>query len=153
MHKFERNKIGFTLIELMVAIAIIGILSASLTPQIMGLLDKAKLARAQSDIRAISTAVLVYIDDNNGQYPGGNTIKQWDAQTLNSYLFASGGGKRYLQKAIANDPWNTAYRFFSCRDYTSGHSFIMSRGPDKGCSAGLAWGTTPSGDDLAIWIR
>lgn len=140
MQDLKKNKIGFTLIELMVVIAIIGILASATLPVVTGLTDKAKIARAQSDICVISLAVLAYIDDNNDQYPGGNDRKAWDAQTLNTYLVVSGAGKRYLQKTIVNDPWNMPYRFFSCRDYTGGHSFVMSRGPDKTCSAGLAWG-------------
>lgn len=155
MWKIKKEKKSFTLIELIVVVAIIGILAASLTPQLVGTQDKARKARAQSDIEAINTALILYIDDNAGNYPGGNSRWAQNGDWLNQYLAGAGGVKRYLAKAITNDPWGTPYRFFSCANYATGHAFVMSRGLNRGCDNGgsYRWGTTPQGDDIVMWIR
>ena len=56
---------GFTLIELAVVLAVIAILAAVLTPLVTGYIDQARETRAQSDVRAIATAVLSYQRDTS----------------------------------------------------------------------------------------
>ncbi len=55
---------GFTLIEIMVVVVILSVLGALVVPQIMDKVDVAKVKRAQSDIRAIQTALDLYRLDN-----------------------------------------------------------------------------------------
>src|SRR5215831_17818719 len=55
---------GFTLIEIMVVIVIIGILAALIAPQIFGQIEKARVTKAKHDIRAIETALEMYKIDN-----------------------------------------------------------------------------------------
>ena len=54
---------GFTLIELLVVIAIIGILSAIIAPNAFKAIDKARMSKTISDIKAIKTASLLYYAD------------------------------------------------------------------------------------------
>jgi len=65
----SNNNKGFTLIELLVVIAIIGILSSVVLASLNTARDKAKAARATSDLRQIVIALTFYQDDNNGAYP------------------------------------------------------------------------------------
>lgn len=85
---FRRNKKGFTLVELVVVIAILGILAAIAVPRFLGSLDTAEENADQSTLSAVSSAVSLYYMEH-GSYPtdtetlvtGGyiNTI------TLNNY--------------------------------------------------------------------
>ena len=55
---------GFTLIEIMVVVVILAVLGALVVPQVLEKVDKARVTRAQSDIRAIQTALDLYRLDN-----------------------------------------------------------------------------------------
>ena len=59
---------GFTLIELMVVIAILGILAALIVPKFVGFTDDAKVGAAKQDIASLMQALKVYRIDN-GNYP------------------------------------------------------------------------------------
>lgn len=63
-----RKRKGFMLMELIIVVAIIGVLAAVAVPNLVGFTDDAKVARIQSDLSAISTAAEVYYT-KNGAYP------------------------------------------------------------------------------------
>jgi type II secretion system protein G len=60
---------GFTLIELLVVIAIIGLLASIVLVSLNSARAKARDAKRMSDLRQIQTAIEMYADDHNGQYP------------------------------------------------------------------------------------
>ncbi|MDI6785315.1 MAG: type II secretion system protein [bacterium] len=64
----KRQK-GFTLIELMIVIAIIGILSVVAIPKFVDLVDKAKEAATKGSLGALRSAIAIYYGDNEGRYP------------------------------------------------------------------------------------
>jgi general secretion pathway protein G len=100
---------GFTLIEIMVVVVILAVLGALVVPKILENVDKARVTRAQSDIRAIQTALDLYRLDNF-KYPTTEQglqalVKQPADPTITNYR--SGG---YLP-GLPKDPWNAPYMY------------------------------------------
>jgi len=62
---------GFTLIEIVVILAVIAIIAASMIPRISGIMDDAKIARAQSEVQTIGMAILRF-NANTGKWPARN---------------------------------------------------------------------------------
>lgn len=81
-----RKRKGFMLLELIIVVAIVGILSAVAMPDILGMTNDAKAARIQADLSAIGTASEMYYV-KNGEYP-----------TALSQLVDTTGANGYLKK-------------------------------------------------------
>ena len=98
----RRSQRGFTLIEIMVVVVIIGLLAAIIAPNVIGNIDKALVTRTQGDIRSIETALNLYRLDNF-RYPTTD-------EGLQVLVAGSGGGKNYLSSVPA-DPWSNPYLY------------------------------------------
>ncbi len=61
-----RHNLAFTLIELLIVVAIIGILAAIAVPNFLNAMTRAKISRVQGDFKAMGTAIEMYILDHNG---------------------------------------------------------------------------------------
>lgn len=68
MKKVFKDKAGFTLIEIMVVVVILGILATFLVPNIINRPDEARITKVKNDIKAIESALKLYKIDN-GFYP------------------------------------------------------------------------------------
>ncbi|GED77760.1 type II secretion system protein G [Pseudomonas fluorescens] len=106
-----RNKQrGFTLIEIMVVVVILGVLAALVVPQIMSRPDQAKATAAQSDIHAIAMALDIYRLDNH-QYPS----SQQGLQALVSKPSGSPAARNWnpdgYLKRLPVDPWGNGYQY------------------------------------------
>lgn len=101
---------GFTLIELMVVIVILGILAGIIVPRIMDRPDDAKRMKARVDIEGIKTALRLYKLDN-GSYPtteqGLQALVEMPEPPPKNWK--KGG---YLDK-LPKDPWGNEYVFLS----------------------------------------
>ena len=109
MNKLRSNQ-GFTLLEIIVVVAIIAILAAYIAPKVAGRVDDARIAKAKSDIRVLESSLELYKLDNFA-YPsteqglealvnkpsGGTELKNW----------REGG---YIKK-LNKDPWGNEYRY------------------------------------------
>ncbi|MBH98461.1 MAG: type II secretion system protein GspG [Rhodospirillaceae bacterium] len=98
---------GFTLIEVMVVVVIIGLLAAIVAPNLIGNIDRAAVTRARSDIRSIETALNLYRLDNF-RYP--NTQQGLEALISNPGDSIAPNWKAYLNN-IPSDPWNQPYQY------------------------------------------
>lgn len=66
----RRNKTGFTVLELLVVITIIGILAGLLLPVLASARNKAAQTRCINNLKQIGTAIMLYVDENSGTFPG-----------------------------------------------------------------------------------
>lgn len=78
---FKKRK-GFMLLELIIVVAIIGILAAVAIPNFVGMTDESKVAKIQSDLSTIGTAMEVYHVKKGGTYPDNLSVLEGD----NGYL-------------------------------------------------------------------
>lgn len=124
----RRNR-GFTLIELMVVIVILGILAGLIVPRIMGRPEEARRVKARVQIESIETALKLYKLDN-GIYPS-------TEQGLEALVEPPSVGKLprkwrdggYLEKGrVPQDPWGNDYVYLS--PGLHGDFDLMSYGPD-----------------------
>ena len=65
----KMNKMGFTLIELMIVVAIIGILAVVAVPKFADLINKSKEGATKGSLGSVRAALTVYYGDQEGQYP------------------------------------------------------------------------------------
>ena len=109
-----RQNSGFTLIELMVVVVILGILATVVLPKIMGRPDEAKRVKAKVDISAIETALKLYKLDT-GKYPtteqGLKALVQPPEDEKAAENWRKGG---YIEKGkVPKDPWGGEYIYLS----------------------------------------
>jgi general secretion pathway protein G len=106
----RRKARGFTLIELMVVLVIMGVLAALIVPNIMGRTDEARQTAAKTDIATIMQALKLYKLDN-GIYPTQQqglqalVVKPTTPPIPNNW-------KPYLEK-LPTDPWGNPYQYLN----------------------------------------
>ncbi len=128
---------GFTLIELMVVVVILGILAAVIIPRVMDRPQQARITAAKNDIRAIQSALDMYKLDNH-HYPSTDQGLQAlveepsgepEAPNWNGYL-----------DQLPGDPWGNPYQYLKPGKH--GEIDIFSTGPN---------GRQGGGDDIGSW--
>ena len=115
---------GFTLIELMIVVVILGILAMVVVPNVMDRPDEARQTKARSDIKSLETALRLFKLDN-GFYP---TTEQGLTVLRERPENDSKWDGPYLPKDIPLDPWGNPYVFTSPGEH--GDYDIISYGLD-----------------------
>ena len=122
MRKIEKEasvamRAGFTLMEILVAVAIIGILGTAAVQGITGYIDKARKTTAKESCDNIKNACTTY-HMNKGKWP--NDLKVLTEEHGDEEAILPGG------EDILNDPWGTAYKY----ERKGSKVVIISAGPD-----------------------
>ena len=121
----QRLSAGFTLIELMVVLVIIGVLAALIVPNVLDRADDARATAAKTDVNNLMQALKLYRLDNQ-RYPTAE-------QGLQALLVKPTTGpvptnwKSYLDK-LPNDPWGRPYQYLN--PGVKGEIDVMSFGAD-----------------------
>ena len=112
MSKYRRFQHGFTLIEIMVVVLIIGVLAALVAPRVLSRPDEARAVAAKQDVATVLQALKLYRLDNL-KYP---TTEQGLAALVERPSVPpvpsnwKGGG--YLER-LPNDPWGRPYQYLN----------------------------------------
>ena len=125
---------GFTLIEVMVVVVILGILAAVLVPKVMDRPDQARITKARQDIRALEAALNLYKLDNY-VYPSTDQGLEALVEKPSSPEPQNWKDGGYVDR-LPLDPWKQPYLFLSPGE--KGAIDIYSHGPDQ----------QPSDDDI-----
>jgi general secretion pathway protein G len=128
---------GFTLIEVMVVVVILGILAAILVPKVMDRPDQARKTKAKQDIRALEAALSLYKLDNF-VYPTTDQGLEALVEKPSSPEPPNWKDGGYVDR-LPKDPWNQDYLYLSPGE--NGSIDIFSMGPDQ----------QPSDDDIGNW--
>lgn len=125
LSRTQKPRAGFTLLEVMVVIVILGVLASLVVPNLLGNKEKADRQKAISDIVALENALDMYRLDN-GRYPtteqGLEALIQQPANMADSRNYRTGG---YI-KRLPKDPWGNDYQYLSPGE--------------KGCLMFIPWG-------------
>lgn len=125
LSRTQKPRAGFTLLEVMVVIVILGVLASLVVPNLLGNKEKADRQKAISDIVALENALDMYRLDN-GRYPtteqGLEALIQQPANMADARNYRTGG---YI-KRLPKDPWGNDYQYLSL--------------VKKGCLMFIPWG-------------
>ncbi len=125
--RYRQAESGFTLIEVMVVVIILGILAAAIVPKLMSRPDDARLVKAKQDIRTLGSALQLYRLDNF-VYP---STEQGLASLVDKPIdeplppnWKAGG---YIER-LPKDPWGNEYQYLN--PGVNGEIDIYSLGAD-----------------------
>lgn len=130
MKKIDLNKQtlrqaqGFTLIEIMIVVVILGILAAIVVPKIMDRPDQAKIIKAKQDIRSLEGALNLYRLDNHNYPTTDQGLEALVQKPTDAKTWKQGG---YVER-LPKDPWGKEYQYLN--PGTHGAIDIFSLGAD-----------------------
>lgn len=130
------NNSGFTLVEILLVVVIIGILAGLVVPNYMGRSEQAKVSAAKADINGGLSSALDLYELDNGRYP----------DSLDALVNDPGNARNwngpYLKKGLPVDPWENAYQYVYPGTNNKRFYDLSSRGAD---------GAAGTADDIENW--
>lgn len=143
--KMIKGTRGFTLVELIIVLAVIAIILGVVIPAIRGMQEEANLTRAEQELHTLETAVMSYFR-HNGTFPSGITTD------------LTGASPKIIE-SVLDDPFDTdatgnTYGYVTGNDAEFGDYYILyTQGPDL--VGATSWNATTnqvdtSGDDIAV---
>lgn len=137
MHKRDNiSRYGFTLVEILLVVVIIGILAGLIATRLSGKAEDARVARAKADITGSLSLALDLFEQDVGRYP--TTEEGLQALVVNPGI--QGWKRSYLKGELKNDPWDTPYVYqyvpdggtdASGQTVEGGSYLLFSCGPDR----------------------
>lgn len=139
----RQNERGFTLIEIMIVVVIIGVLATMVVPRLTGRTEGARRAAAEADIKANISVALDLYELDNGRFPS-------TEQGLDALLKKPSANPEppnwngpYLKGGVPKDPWGQPYHYvFPGQNNERGYD-LSTYGPD---------GAEGGDDDIVNWV-
>jgi general secretion pathway protein G len=126
---------GFTLMEMLVVVAILVVLAGAAVPIYMNYLERAKVDRAWADAKTLAAAAEAYKLSHEGNPP----TSLADLTTQDPVT-----GKSYLEPSALKDPWKNDYRYAAVGTHGStGRPEVSSGGPNGSMEIG-SWMSSPT---------
>lgn len=131
MKRWRKREEGYTLVELLVVLAILGLLATIATTQVLGYFSSAKVSTARAQVESFSSALDLYKLDN-GRYP---TSQEGLAALKVKPAAAEAWNGPYVKATTSlNDPWGKPYNYVSPGRH--GEFDLFSYGADGQASNG-----------------
>jgi len=137
--KLSFSHIGFTLIEIMLVVIIIGALAAMVVPRLSGRSEQAKIAIAKADIEANLATPLKLYELDNGNFPTTNQGLEALVRKPNSSPIPQNWNGPYIERQPI-DPWGNPYVYTSPGEHRMDYD-LYSKGNDQ----------NDDGDDIVNW--
>ena len=143
MRNRRQTRRGFTLLEVLLVLAILGVIAAMVVPNLLGRLKTSKINAAKSSVRALESTLKLYAADHDGEYPEGD---QDALALLLEQTVLNGRTVEPLLDRPPTDPWGQLlyYEYPNEKAPSSTLPAIWSSGPDKKNDDG-------AGDDINNW--
>ncbi len=112
LRKLYQGKRGFTLIELVLVISIVGILAAIILPKFLGQEVQAKVATTKANLESLRSAIRLYAADNEGVYPGADLT-----DLVSNYVRAIPKDGVLKQNTVVNTQGNAGGWYYNTTTY------------------------------------